>query len=885
KCVESVVAHARGDWRLILVHDASPLPEMKPLMQKLAALDKRIVVAENETNQGFVITANRGMRMAEGRDVLLLNSDTEVFEGFLERLQKCAYVDEQTGILTPFSNNATLCSIPNIGQDNPIPDGYTPASWAALVTACSHKLRPEIVTGVGFCMYVKAEVFAKIGYFDEVSYGRGFGEENDFCERAKKANYKIRLCDDVFVYHKGKASFGDEGRALESTNGEILESKHPGYHAAVQQFFAFAPLTVLHDEIKLHMRRSRSGAENALLFIVHASPWLVNAGGTEYHVKDLVRALRLPRALIAYPSGSHLVVAEIYEGDVDNPTLFRFPLRTPTSLFCIAHEEMSGLLKHWISLFGISGVHVHHALFWPPGMGHILEEAGVPYVYTGHDYYCVNPSWNLFDIDKRQRCDCSVEDSTCVGPWITWLDLQLPWTVVDFRQEHRNAFNTLLGKARALVFPSESAKKIVLGHFPDLAPKAQVIEHGHDGRLTRERAPPGAQLRVAALGEISHPIKGAKNYLELVKASVGLPIEWHFYGGTQAFGFDEQLKALPAGHAFNFHGRYTREDISNLLAGDGIDVCVMLPEVDETFSFVLSEAAIAGVPSLVLERGSLPNRVQRDGLGWVVKDVSEAIAKLTSFAEDRSRLSDATASTRRFRHPSVQDNAEAYRALYTRLEMLRAPPEVPFYSTKHMHELVAVRERPVALPHGGGPAAAPPKYQSSLWYPAFRRVKPLIPDQVRELGRRVLTRGQRKVFRINKLQLNENAMRDVEVRKRGLTTHLFESTSSDPQFVFSATALDPGRVRAVRFRLRHHSSGRPTAQIFWTHSEEEGFKETKSASVSLESPAGTWGDYVVNLDSPTVYPVWMGKGQLFYLRFDPLDAPGSFEVSDLEFFS
>jgi hypothetical protein len=200
RCVESVLRHATGDTRIVLIDDASPDPGIQQDLQAFAASDPRVILTTNERNVGFVATANRAMRHAGGRDVLLLNSDTEVFEGFLDRLRAAAVHDETTGIVTPLSNSATIYSIPQFG-DNDIPAGHTAGSMAKLVAALSRHARQEMPTAVGFCMYVRSEVLEKVGYFDEKTFGRGFGEEDDLCMRARKAGFKVRLCDDTFVWH------------------------------------------------------------------------------------------------------------------------------------------------------------------------------------------------------------------------------------------------------------------------------------------------------------------------------------------------------------------------------------------------------------------------------------------------------------------------------------------------------------------------------------------------------------------------------------------------------------------------------------------------------------------------------------------------------------
>jgi len=353
-CVKSVLKHATGDWRLILIDDASNVPGLREDLQEFAQADSRVHFLSNEKNEGFIRTANRGMQGAGGRDVLLLNSDTEVYSGFLDRLRACAHADSATGVLSPLSNNATICSIPEFGEPNPIPEGFTRDSFAALVAACSQRRRPEIVTAVGFCMYIKGLVIEQIGYFDE-SFGRGFGEENDFCEQAKKAGFTIRLCDDVFVYHEGKASFGQEGWALESRNALLLESKQPGYHAAIAKFFEENPLAPIQEEIRFHTARLGAGRWQALLFLLPASPFKAGASATELRVRELVRALMLPRVVIAYPEGRRIRLAEVMGGDIARPIFFSFDVNDVSETVKIENEQALEHIRNAIKLFGVAG--------------------------------------------------------------------------------------------------------------------------------------------------------------------------------------------------------------------------------------------------------------------------------------------------------------------------------------------------------------------------------------------------------------------------------------------------------------------------------------------------------------------------------------------------
>jgi len=98
-CVESVLATAcKTPWRLVIVNDASPEPQVTAWLREVARRDNRILLLENSENLGFVGTVNRGMAVSDQHDVLLLNSDTEVANDWLDRLRSAAYSDARVAI-------------------------------------------------------------------------------------------------------------------------------------------------------------------------------------------------------------------------------------------------------------------------------------------------------------------------------------------------------------------------------------------------------------------------------------------------------------------------------------------------------------------------------------------------------------------------------------------------------------------------------------------------------------------------------------------------------------------------------------------------------------------------------------------------------------------
>lgn len=252
KCVKSVKENTDlNRHRLILVDDKSPDCEVLPFLKSIES--KAIHIIESTVNEGFSASVNKGMKYSD-RDVILLNSDTVVTEGWVEKLITCAYSRRAAATVTPLSNAATLCSVPEFLRDNPLPEGYSVEKMGELIERCSIRRYPKITVAVGFCMYIKREVLNQIGYFDAETFGKGYGEENDFCHRAEKLGYMHLMCDDTFIYHKGTASFeSEEKKKLLQEHERILWERYPEYIKENQQYCMENPNADLQENIKLYL--------------------------------------------------------------------------------------------------------------------------------------------------------------------------------------------------------------------------------------------------------------------------------------------------------------------------------------------------------------------------------------------------------------------------------------------------------------------------------------------------------------------------------------------------------------------------------------------------------------------------------------------------------
>src|SRR3546814_20266866 len=61
-----------------------------------------------------------------------------------------------------------------------------------------------------------------VGAFDEVAFAEGYGEENDFCQRAQAAGFRDLIAGNVFVAHARSKSFGVTRR---TALGEVGDRK------------------------------------------------------------------------------------------------------------------------------------------------------------------------------------------------------------------------------------------------------------------------------------------------------------------------------------------------------------------------------------------------------------------------------------------------------------------------------------------------------------------------------------------------------------------------------------------------------------------------------------------------------------------------------------
>ncbi len=236
RCFESLLAHSPPSTTILVVDDhGDERRALERVAAAAAACDHDVVMFHRPVNGGFVAACNDAFDIAAGRDVVLVNSDIVVGAEWLERLTAAAASSNTVATASTVTNHGTILSLPDRNLSTPrLPAGMTPETAAKAVAGASLRLRPTIPTAVGHCVYIRRAALNAIGGFD-TAFARGYGEEVDFSQRAIKAGFKHICADDVFTFHRGNGSFGDEAAAIQTENGRLINARYPWYAGAVER--------------------------------------------------------------------------------------------------------------------------------------------------------------------------------------------------------------------------------------------------------------------------------------------------------------------------------------------------------------------------------------------------------------------------------------------------------------------------------------------------------------------------------------------------------------------------------------------------------------------------------------------------------------------------
>jgi GT2 family glycosyltransferase/glycosyltransferase involved in cell wall biosynthesis len=589
QCVESALATVDPSWaRVVIINDASPEPEITRYLREQAARNADLILMENKENLGFTATANRGLRHDPERDVLLLNSDVVVANDWLARLRIAIYEHGKTGSLSPFSNNATICSFPNLCKDNELLFGLsTDELDKAFAETAAGAAAVRVPTTVGYCMYIRRACLNDVGYFDEETFGRGYGEENDWCQRAEQAGWQHGHLPNCFVYHKGGVSFAEEQDPRIARAMEILDERYPEYHASIQEYIAMDPAKTYRSRALLTLFAAQERPK--ILYISHKL-----GGGAQQHVNELA-TLYKDQALF-------LQITPDKDGESITLSFFDRGERLQDGLYFDVDREYDKLVRLLTDL-GVGHVHFHHTMGLHPRLWVLAQALGCRHDLTIHDYYLINGNPTLTDEDAIYVAESAKDfDERCGQHY----PLPEGITAESWRDNQR----LLVEGSRRVIFPSHDVAARFRRFFQI---EEGVVAWHPDYELSKPYPEPvwpftgERPLKVLVLGAISRE-KGADVLESVADAMSDSAIEFHLLGYAYR-GLSEDVIT---------HGPYAQEDVYELVRTLAPDV-VWYPALwPETYSYTLSVALHLGLPVVVPDIGAFVERVAQRPLSVVL---------------------------------------------------------------------------------------------------------------------------------------------------------------------------------------------------------------------------------------------------------------------------
>ena len=594
-CLDSVLASLRRPSRLVVIDDASPERELAAVLDGLARR-RRITLIRQRRNRGYAASANAGLRAAAGRDVVLLNSDTLVPPGWLEELRAVAYSARDIGTVTPLSNDATILSYPAASGENVLPDLAETIRidrWARRVNGGA---AIDIPVGVGFCLYIRRACLDAVGLLRADLFAQGYGEENDFCLRARHLGWRQVGAPGAFVAHVGGHSFGTAAQHLQARNAALLEQLHPGYGALIEAHVRANPLAVARRRLDLaRWRAVRRRGSRAVILITHAE-----GGGVERQIAASAERYRArgDRAIVLRPSrapnGTRCVT--VSDGTADAYPNLRYVM--PDGLHAL-RRLLVGERPHAIEL--------HHLVGHDPTVLDLLHGLAVPYDLHVHDYawLCarvalVGPTLRYCGEPDVAQCEL------CVAAAGNLIDEDIPVAALRKRSAR------LMAGARRVVVPSEDAAARIRRHFP----MARPVVRPHEDDASFIDPPPAVattECRVCVVGAIGVH-KGYDVLLDCARdaAERRLPLEFVVVGHT----IDDR-RLLATGRVF-VTGRYAADEAVALIRSQNATLALLPSIWPETWCLGLGEAWRAGLRVAAFDIGAPAERIRRSGRGFVL---------------------------------------------------------------------------------------------------------------------------------------------------------------------------------------------------------------------------------------------------------------------------
>lgn len=229
-CLASIAAETTGiQYEVILVDNASTDGSREMLEGEFPG----IKCIYNSQNRGFAAANNQAIRVAEGRYILLLNSDTKVLDGAIQKTLQFMDRTPDTGIagcklLNPDGTLQPSCrSFPSVW--NIFAETFflyilferTELFGRYHMTHFDHNKIRRVDVVKGAFMMIRREVFERVGLLDE-SYFM-YTEETDYCYRMNAIGYHTYFFPWASVVHHEGGSVENFERLFEQFHSTQIQ--------------------------------------------------------------------------------------------------------------------------------------------------------------------------------------------------------------------------------------------------------------------------------------------------------------------------------------------------------------------------------------------------------------------------------------------------------------------------------------------------------------------------------------------------------------------------------------------------------------------------------------------------------------------------------------
>ncbi len=594
--LDRIARHSGERWRLIVVEDGSTDPGLRPWLEAWCAdpsRASRITLLVNAENLGFIGSVNRGLAHAATHwpddPVVLVNSDAMVPPGWLARML-APLADPKIASVTPMSNDAEIFTVPVICKRHGLPQGAGDALDAVASTLAPETARADAPTGMGYCMAMAPQFLARVPMFD-TAFGRGYGEENDWCQKAAALGGRNLGIGNLVVEHRGGASFGmaAKQRLLEHNLAEIAR-RYPGYHDAVQDFIRTDPLTG--PRLALGLTWAGLHQETPVpVFLAHSL-----GGGAEYDLARRIAAeTRADRAAVVLRVGRRV----------------RWQVELHTSLGVTrGTTDETDLMVSLVELLAARRIVYSCGVGDPdpaalPDLLLKLSGADHEIEMLIHDYFPISPSYTLLDEDgcyrgvplAGQRNDPAHHAHRPGGGLADLKDWQREWGRV------------MAAADRITVF-SHASREIILEAYPAAQAALTVAPHPPLQLPPRLAPQPGPVPVIGVLGNIGAH-KGAA-----VLARFSRNLARTGAARLVVLGqLDPDYRLAPPSVV---HGGYEWRDLPGLVARYRITTWLIPSIWPETFSFTTHEALATGLPVFAFDLGAQGEAVAAAANGHVL---------------------------------------------------------------------------------------------------------------------------------------------------------------------------------------------------------------------------------------------------------------------------